>query len=78
MRAERRAGELLAGMEKNCGARGVGKKVESHDATPLSSLGIDKSQSSRWQKVSSLKDSIFEGFIADSKGGVRTSPRLCS
>ena len=31
-------GELLAAMEKPAGSRGKGKKVELHDATPLSPI----------------------------------------
>ena len=55
--AERRAGELLAGMEKQSGARGVGKKVESHDAIPLlKDMGLTKTQSSRWQLAASFPD----------------------
>jgi len=51
LEAERTVGEMLVPMPKRHGARGVGKKVESHDATPLSELGLTKTDSSRWQKV---------------------------
>ena len=40
VRAERRAGEMLAAMPKQNGARGAGKKVGSYDASPLSDYGI--------------------------------------
>lgn len=63
LRAERKAGEMLAAMEKQAGARGVGKKVESHDVTPLSDLGIDKMQSSRWQKEASVSEEEFEEYL---------------
>jgi hypothetical protein len=57
IRAERRAGELLAEMEKNSGAMGTAsnqyQQVRSHgDTVPptLATLGLNKSQSSRRQK----------------------------
>ena len=40
-------------------------KARSHDATHLRDLDINKSQSSRWQKVASLPDDDFEGYIAE-------------
>ena len=57
------AGEMLAGMEMASGSRGVGKKVGSQDATPLmlDDLGINKSQSSRWQKSATVSDSNAHG-----------------
>ena len=64
--AERRAGKLLAGMEKHNGARGVGKKVESHGATPLlSDIGINKTQSARWQREASLSEPKFKRLVAE-------------
>jgi hypothetical protein len=68
MRAERRVGELLAHMDKNAGARGSGSnqhELRSHDATAptLSDLGINKSQSSRWQKLADLPEDDFEAVI---------------
>jgi hypothetical protein len=68
LRAERRAGQLLKEMEKNAGSRGSGSnqhKVRSHDATApkLSDLGINKSQSSRWQKLADIDDKEFEGVV---------------
>ena len=52
IRAERRAGELLAEMEKNKGGKGEQRPYRSGDTTSkkLSDLGITKDQSSRWQK----------------------------
>lgn len=50
LRAEREAGRMLASMPKLHGARTP--DAGSHDATPsLDDLGINKSQSSRWQRV---------------------------
>ena len=61
IRAERKAGELLARMEKNAGAKGSGSnqhEVRSHDATTptLSDLGINKHQSSRWQLMAKVSE----------------------
>jgi hypothetical protein len=71
MRAERRAGELLAEMEKNKGAQGNpggrgAKVVRSHDATAhpkLSDLGVSKTQSSRWQRFAALDAETFESRV---------------
>jgi hypothetical protein len=68
LRAERRVGQLLADMEKNPGARGSGSnqhELRSHDATTpkLSDLGINKSQSSRWQKLADLPEDAFETVL---------------
>jgi N6-adenosine-specific RNA methylase IME4 len=68
MRAERRAGEMLIKMaehkERHSG-RGHTRTVGSRAATPrpepkLSDLGINKTQSSRWQKLAALDDDSFE------------------
>ncbi len=64
MRAERRAGELLLDMEKNRGAVAgktgrKGKPVLDNKPT-LADLGINKTQSSRWQKLAALPDEVFE------------------
>lgn len=79
VRAERRAGQMLAEMPKQAGARGTGKKVESHDVTPLSELGISKNQSSRWQKLAAVSDEQFEQAITAAKevaGEVTTAAML--
>jgi len=53
IRAERKGGEMLRGMELNKGAA-----TPSHDVTPLptlSDLGIARMQSSRWQLEASIE-----------------------
>lgn len=65
--ASRRAGELLKEMKEN-GQRdsgGRGPIVESHRATQLSDLGINKTQSSRWQSLASIPEERFEAFIEE-------------
>lgn len=64
IRAERKAGSMLAAMTKRNGARD-GKKTGLHDVTPLADLGITKIKSSRWQIIASVPDDQFEKHIAD-------------
>jgi phage N-6-adenine-methyltransferase len=68
LRAERRAGELLKELEKNKGAMGSGSnqyQVRSHDDTApkLEAIGINKSQSSRWQAIAEVPEPKFESYI---------------
>ena len=71
LRAERRAGELLAQMEKNKGAvpGKTGRKgLPVLDGAPkLSDLDISKSQSSRWQKLADVPEDDFEELVAGAK-----------
>jgi hypothetical protein len=71
LRAERRAGELLAQMEKNKGAvpGKTGRKglPVLDDAPKLSDLDINKSQSSRWQKLADISEDDFEELVINAK-----------
>lgn len=72
LRAERKAGELLRDMPKNAGAITPGTNrgtTQSHSATAskLADLGIEKHQSSRWQKIADVPDDIFEAHIVEQK-----------
>ncbi len=58
LRTERAIGDALAGMKKN-GERPAGRPKESHGAT-LSSLGIHRDESSRWQKLASVPEPVFQ------------------
>jgi hypothetical protein len=65
MRAERRAGELLIdmGQRKQREAKGGDRKSKLHAATlipKLSDFGINKTQSSRWQRLAALDADTFE------------------
>jgi len=76
IRAERKAGQLLAQMPKNEGERG---KIQEHltgsnimlspaDDTPtLKEMGIEPMQSSRWQMIADLSEEQFEEHIAEIK-----------
>jgi phage N-6-adenine-methyltransferase len=69
MRAERRAGELLREMAER-GERAVRKNMKSQPATSkLSDLGVNKTQSSRWQKLAELSERDFEGKVARAVSG---------
>ncbi len=61
IRAQRRGGELLAGMER---AQPGNNQWSSHDATTLSDLNLTKSQSSRWQQIAAIPEDKFEAFVA--------------
>lgn len=67
--AQREAGKMLAAMDKQAGARGIGKsadEVEFHSGTPLppklADLGVTKKESHRWQAVASLPDDEYEQY----------------
>src|SRR5262245_65796455 len=68
MRAERRAGELLREMEKNKGAKPgkTGRKARPllDDKPKLKDLGITKTQSSRWQRLGTMREPDFERAIS--------------
>lgn len=59
LRAERKAGELLAEINPNSSA-----KRESN-GTSLSDMGITKTQSSRWQRAAKVPEPAFEKYLAD-------------
>lgn len=65
MRAERRAGQLLAGMNRDKG-RGGDRKSQSRPTTvKLSDLGITRDQSSKWQKLAAMPKAKFEQALGN-------------
>jgi ParB family chromosome partitioning protein len=80
LRAERRCGELLQEMDKQHGARPPDTGL--HDVTPplLADLGIDKMQSSRWQRLADIPEPSFERYISEKKatGDLITTTGLLS
>jgi DNA modification methylase len=63
-RAERMIGEMLRGSVKKGGDTRPGKQSNS---VLLSSLGIEKIESSRFQSIASIPEKQFEGWIQDSR-----------
>ena len=64
LRAERRAGELLAGMEKPVNQHDKSAPTTMVGAT-LESFGVSYNQSSRWQKEAKVDEDMFEGYIRE-------------
>lgn len=64
LRAEIRAGELLAAMAKN-GERDPGGRgrIESRPVTQLKDLGVTPMQSSRWQNLAALTDEQRQAVV---------------
>jgi N6-adenosine-specific RNA methylase IME4 len=75
LRAERKMGEMLKEMPKNQGAKGKGinqysnNEVQLHDVTTptLKDMGIEKHESSRYQKIAELPEEKFEEIIQETK-----------
>ena len=65
LRAERKAGEVLAETEMDKGGRP--KENHSHDGSSLKAIGINHNQSSRWQQAASIPEDEFEAHIAKTK-----------
>jgi hypothetical protein len=67
LRAERKAGQLLAEMadKGERAARGAPDPT-SHEVT-LTDLGVSRTQSHRWQKLGALDDGAFEASAAGAK-----------
>jgi hypothetical protein len=61
LRAERKAGDLLATMPKHNG------DPRSHDVTRLADLGIGKMKSSRWQMEATIPEQDFDQFVHQTK-----------
>jgi hypothetical protein len=76
LRAERKAGTLLADMEKNPGARAAKTRSQHVTALPtLRTLGIGRMQACRWQQTAKIPEAVFEKHLADvrNKGRELTS-----
>jgi phage N-6-adenine-methyltransferase len=65
LRAERKAGEMLAAMDKHKGGRPseTSNSVLPVSGESLDDLGIDKMQSSRWQKEASVSEDAFDEYL---------------
>jgi hypothetical protein len=58
---ERKAGRLL--IELGIGPGRPGRKKKSHHRTILEDLGINKNQSSRWQRVAQIPEELLQHYI---------------
>jgi ParB family chromosome partitioning protein len=69
LRAERRAGEMLAEMKENGGRQTAGRpEINGSAALPLlGTLGVTKTQSSRWQQLAKLAEEKFEERLRRAK-----------
>jgi len=84
VRAERRAGQMLAEMPKAVGTKG--QFAGGHTMVPpaaeaktLADIGITKNESSRWQKLAAVTDTQFEQAVSAAKevaGEVTTAAML--
>lgn len=75
VRAERKAGEVLAQMPKAQGVKFNGRSEDgsfrqSHDDTAetLADIGVSKVQSSRWQALAAMPDEHFETAVTTDEG----------
>ena len=80
VRAERRAGQMLADMPKNQGTILRGNTMQPREEIKtLEEIGISKNQSARWQKLAAVSDDQFEQAITAAKevaGEVTTAAML--
>lgn len=69
LRAERRAGEMLAVMEKNDGGRPTktGNSVLPVLEPTLEEMGVSKMESSRWQRMAELPEADFERHVSETR-----------
>lgn len=72
IRAERRAGELLTGLDRGKSPGRSGKKVssdgdQSEYRQALDGCGITYQDANRWQKVAMLNEERFEALVATSR-----------
>ena len=75
LRAERKAGDLLAQLERGNGpGRGHTAEKMSQDVTPFSEYSavlnendINRMTANRWQTVATIPDEVFEAHIAETK-----------
>ena len=65
LRAERRAGEMLAHTEKHPAGRPKKNRLHRETNLPaiLKEIGVTKVQSHRWQSIAALPEKDFEGYI---------------
>jgi hypothetical protein len=65
LRAERKAGEMLAAMEKKKNQHDAPDTMSGAVAVPLLDIGVDYKQSSRWQREARVTVEDFEAYLRD-------------
>ncbi len=70
LECERRAGLVISEIVLSNGGR-PGKDGRQRTATRLKDLGINKSQSSRWQRVAELREDLFQQYLAECRSAGR-------
>jgi len=74
LRAERRVGQLLKGMDKAEGGRPTDKTPrDGRGVSSLGDLGISYDQSSQWQKLAEVDEDVFEQAVKEDRpttGGI--------
>ena len=71
VRAERRAGEMLAEMPKHSGGNPNLSRSTTGSPPTLEDLGVSRDQSSRWQKLAAIPEAKFEQAVAAAKETAR-------
>ena len=67
LRAERKAGQFLADMkDEGILHRGGNPKTKAQDVT-LASIGVERIESQRWQRIASIPESQFENYLSRAK-----------
>ncbi len=62
IRSERRGGDILRSMPLKGGDR---KSSTHHMRETLETMGISQNESTRWQKIASVPEDVFERLVAD-------------
>ena len=70
IRGERRAGELLAAMEMKLGAKAIGPTAGPIKNT-LKEIGLNKTQSSRWQQLAEMEMKPGVKAITPAMGAIK-------
>jgi hypothetical protein len=68
LRTQRRAGELLASMEKNGGGRPTmagPTRGRASKGNTLADIGVSRNESHRWQRLANLPAEQFEEYVAE-------------
>ncbi len=79
VRAERKAGEMLAAMKQTGERASRGRQPQDSKPSTLEDLGVTEKQSHRWQKLAAVPENQFEEAIAAAKevaGEVTTAAML--